>query len=128
MGKAGSFKVGDPIYVYFGGKFRKQLRKCYRKKDYYFFQFIVVEVDDKRITAIYNEQVCDRKHPFSGHGVTLDADSDYIFSEKTFFSLRYATDTDIEKLCENCGYKTKEFKKAFKPFRAKDKRSAEIAI
>lgn len=124
MGKVQTFKVGNVLYYFFGDKARKQLRKSARNQNIYFVEYRIVDVicneKDEIIKVIainYGERLCSKKNPCGGFGIEVRTDDLHVISEDDFFNLRHASDDEIESFCDHCGFKKKEFLKAFEIFR-----------
>ena len=128
MGKA-KYKKDSHIYVYFGDTLRKKLRKSIRKAGIYFAELKVVEDDvptgvDEKVAsfiAVSGDKLFDDDSLYGSYGVILKENDPHIFREDDFEDLRRASNQELERICKACEYDVKEFKKAFKPFRIKDK-------
>jgi hypothetical protein len=121
MGKANDYKPGDSIYVYFGDKFRKNLRKSYRDSEIYFVEYKILEINDNTLTLVHGERLCDKKHPIGGYGLAVTNSCKFIFTDSEFDELRHASDDELESFCNSSKIHYKAFKKVFAPFRIKEK-------
>ena len=121
MGKANDYKPGDSIYVYFGDKFRKNLRKSYRDSEIYFAEYKILEINDNVLTLVHGERLCDKKHPIGGYGLAVTDSCKFIFTDSEFDELRHARDDELESFCNSSKIRYKAFKKVFAPFRIKEK-------
>ena len=127
MGKDSYFKVGTIVYVFFGGGYRKNLRKSLRETDLYFVEYRIIGVSKthekdrgEKLTLISEERICSKHHPYGGFGLKIKADDKHLFSYDDFNSLRIIDDDEIESLCKEIGLNEKDFRKGLKPFRTKD--------
>lgn len=126
MGKENSYKVGDQVYIFLGDRLRKQLCKSTLKQEIYFVELKIIEVEKvtatdeiSSIEIIHGDKLFNKHHPYSGHAFWIKPDDKHLFTPEDFEQMRHADDDELDSLCEACGFKRKEFKKAFKPFRIK---------
>ena len=124
MGKASdSYKIGDLVYVIFYGDMRKDLLKPVRKGKVFFVEYRVIEVDGNKVIAKYGKQLCEdeEKYPYGGCGIVIEPGCYYAFSREEFEAMRLASDDELKSLCEKRGFKHRVFRKAFEPFRLKNR-------
>lgn len=116
MSKA-SFKDSETIMIYFGDSIRKLLRKTLRKKNIYFVEYLIVDIEGDVLTVIPNTRPKEDEMPYEVTALRISADDKHILPSGELDNMREFSKDEVIQYAEEHGYNVKEFKEALKPFR-----------
>lgn len=112
-----TFKTGDLITLYFGDTMRDLLSKSLRKRNVYFVDCRIIDVEDDTITVLSQMKNTKDNPPYKIMGLCITKDDKHILPEGVLEELRYVDKERLESFASDRGYNAKEFKAALKPYR-----------
>ena len=115
MNKA--FKDSETITIYFGDSIRKLLRKNLRKKNTYFVEYLIVDIEGDVLTVIPNSRPKEDEMPYEVTALSISASDKHILPVGELDKMRDFSKNDVIEYAEAHGFNPKEFKEALKPFR-----------
>ena len=116
MSKA-SFKDSETIMIYFGDSIRKLLRKTLRKKNIYFVEYLIVDIEGDVLTVIPNTRPKEDEMPYEVTALRISANDKHILPTGELDKMRDFSKEEVIKYAEDNDFNVKEFKEALKPFR-----------
>ena len=116
MSKA-SFKDSETIMIYFGDSIRKLLRKTFRKKNIYFVEYLIVDIEGDVLTVIPNTRPKEDEMPYEVTALRISANDKHILPTGELDKMRDFSKEEVIKYAEDNDFNVKEFKEALKPFR-----------
>ena len=116
MSKA-SFKDSETIMIYFGDSIRKLLRKNLRKKNIYFVEYLIVDIEGDVLTVIPNTRPKEDEMPYEVTALRISANDKHILPTGELDKMRDFSKEEVIKYAEDNDFNVKEFKEALKPFR-----------
>lgn len=115
MNKA--FKNNETITIYFGDSIRKLLRKNLRKKNTFFVDYLIVDIEGDVLTVIPNTRPKEDEMPYEVTALRISANDKHILPPGELDRMRDLSKDEVIKYAEELEYNVKEFKEALKPFR-----------
>ena len=115
MNKA--FKDSETIMIYFGDSIRKLLRKNLRKKNIYFVEYLIVDIEGDVLTVIPNSRPKEDEMPYEVTAIRISANDKHILPSGELDKMRDFSKDEVIKYAEEHDFNAKEFKEALKPFR-----------
>jgi hypothetical protein len=115
MNKA--FKDSETITIYFGDSLRKLLRKNLRKKNTYFVEYLIVDIEGDVLTVIPNSRPKEDEMPYEVTAIRISASDKHILPAGELDKMRDFSKDEVLKYAESHDFNPKEFKEALKPFR-----------
>ena len=115
MNKA--FKDSETIMIYFGDSIRKLLRKNLRKKNIYFVEYLIVDIEGDVLTVIPNSRPKEDELPYEVTAIRISANDKHILPAGELDKMRDFSKEEVYKYAEEHDFNGKEFKEALKPFR-----------
>ena len=112
-----AFKDSETIMIYFGDSIRKLLRKTLRKKNIYFVEYLIVDIEGDVLTVIPNSRPKEDEMPYEVTALRISADDKHILPAGELDKMRDFSKDEVIKYAEEHGFNAKEFKEALKPFR-----------
>lgn len=120
MNKA--FKDSETITIYFGDSIRKLLRKNLRKKNTYFVEYLIVDIEGDVLTVIPNSRPKEDELPYEVTALRISVSDKHILPVGELDKMRDFSKNDVIEYAEANGFNPKEFKEALKPFRKGNKK------
>ena len=117
-----TFETGDSITLYFGDSMREILSKSLRKKDVYFVDCKIVDIEGDTLTVFSQMKNAGDKPPYKIMGICIEKDDKHILPEGVLEELRDMDKDQLVSFASEHGYDMKEFKAALKPFRKGNKK------
>ena len=116
-----TYKAGGTVTVYFGDSIRKLLKKSLRKKNTFFVDYLIVDVEGDVLTVMPNSKIREDELPYEVTGLRIKTNDTHILAEGELDKLREFSKSELIEYAEVRGFNTKEFKEALKPFRKGNK-------
>ena len=120
MSKA--FKDSETVTIYFGDSIRKLLRKNLRKKNTFFVEYRIVDIEGDILTVVPNSRPKEDEMPYEVTALRISASDKHILPEGELDKMREFSKDEMVKYAESHDFNFKEFKEALKPFRKAGKK------